>query len=61
MRNNKDEEFTLTPWGCLAGTLEEYGIDTSKVSPRVGEHIIEDFMDVMVRCGHVVKMEGNDK
>lgn len=61
MMKQSDEEFTMTPWGCLSVTLQDYGIDTTNISPRVGEHLIEDFMDSMIKCGHIVKMEGGDK
>lgn len=49
--------YVLSPWGCLESTLREYGIDVSHVSGRVGTHIVEDFMEDMVRAGHVSKSE----
>lgn len=55
--NDDDERYVLTPWGCLYATLREYGIDLSHITGRVGEHIVEDFMETMVRAGHVLKAE----
>jgi len=53
--DDEDEVYALTPWGCLESTLLEYGIDVSHVSGRVGGHIVEDFMDSMIRSGYVGK------
>lgn len=55
-----DERYVLTPWGCLASVLSDYKIDVSGISGKVGEHIVEDFMDAMERMGHVVYVEGDD-
>ena len=55
-----DEKYMLTPWGCLCGVLIDYGINVSYISGRVGEHIVDDFMDSMVKCGYVGKVEDND-
>ena len=48
----------LTPWGCLYSVLNDYGVDVERIPSRVGEHIVEDFMDALVMAGHLVKMEG---
>ena len=64
MREKNDEhegKYVLTPWGCLAGTLNDYGIDVSFVAPRIGEHLVEDFFDSMIKAGHVKKMQEGDK
>lgn len=50
-----DTIFTLTPWGCLAGTLMDYGIDVSNIPGKIGKHLVEDFMETMARCGYVVR------
>ena len=58
-----EESYVLSEWGCLASVLEEYGIDVSHITGRVGAHIVEDFMDAMCNAGYVSKKEaenGND-
>ena len=52
-----DETYILTPWGCLHSVLIDYGINVGYISGRVGEHIVDDFMDAMVKCGYVGKVE----
>lgn len=51
--NEDDEIWTLSPWGCLTVILKDYNIDTSHIKGYIGTHIVEDFMDLMVKCGHV--------
>ena len=52
-----DEKYILTPWGCLCGVLIDYGINVSHISGRVGEHIVDDFIGAMVKCGYIGKVE----
>ena len=54
------EKYILTPWGCLYVVLKDYHIDVSGISGTVGKHIVEDFMDNMVRAGHVIKRDGDE-
>ena len=58
--NNEDEIYALTPWGCLYAVMLDYNIDLSYVKSRVGEHIVEDFMDAMVNCGYISKVGDAD-
>ena len=53
----EDEKFVLTPWGCLSSVLTDYGVDWSHLTPTMGKHMVEDFMDAMVTAGHVRKAE----
>ena len=54
----EDEEvLVLTEWGCMEVTLREYGIDTSHIPGKVGMHMVNDFMERMVRAGYVGKKE----
>lgn len=57
--DEEDEEvkYVITPWGCLVSVLFDYGIDVSHFKGRVGEHIVEDFMEAMERAGYVSKGE----
>lgn len=55
----KEEVFVMTEWGCLSSTLEEYGIDVSHITARVGAHIVEDFMDSLCKAGYLEKREND--
>jgi len=46
----EDETYSLTPWGCLYSVLLDYGIKLN-ISGRVGDMIIEDFVDLMDKQG----------
>lgn len=48
-----EEEYILTPWGCLSLVLNDYGIDTNGISGKAGAHVVEDFMELMVHLGYV--------
>lgn len=52
---SEEESYVITPWGCLYCTLLDYGIDLSHIKGRVGEHIVEDFMEAMEKAGYVSK------
>jgi hypothetical protein len=57
----KEEVYQITEWGCLSSTLEEYGIDVSYITARVGTHIVEDFMDSLCKAGYVEKKGNEDE
>lgn len=57
---NEEERYTLTPWGCLYAIFLAYNIDLSSVSGTIGEHIVEDFMELMVKCGYIGRTENSD-
>ena len=57
---HEDEYYTLTMWGCPSAVLEEYGFDTNHISGRVGEHIVEDYMDQLEQCGYLKKKEQDE-
>lgn len=56
--DDNEEKYVLTEWGCLYATLTDYGINVDHIPGRVGAHIVEDFMDLMVRAGYIKKAEG---
>ena len=65
MQNNEeiyddDVKFVLTEWGCLSSVLIDYGVDISRVTGKIGEHIVEDFMELMVKCGYIGKAEDKE-
>lgn len=47
-----DDKLTLTKWGCLYAVLMDYGIKANHISGRVGDHIVEDFMELMCKFGY---------
>lgn len=58
MEKTSEEKYTLTPMGCLYAVLLDYVgpdhlLDIRKIQGRVGEHIVEDFMDALVRTGYL--------
>ena len=58
MEKKSEEKYTLTPMGCLYAVLLDYVgpdhlLDIRKIQGRVGEHIVEDFMDALVRAGYL--------
>lgn len=58
MEKKSEEKYTLTPMGCLYAVLLDYVgpdhlLDIRKIQGRVGEHIVEDFMDALVRTGYL--------
>lgn len=61
----EDVEFRLTPMGCLYAVLldyvgEDHLLDIRKIRGNVGRHIVEDFLDAMIRTGHLAKTEETD-
>lgn len=59
--NEQEEKYKLTEWGCLSFTLQAYAVDISHITPAMGKHMVEDFMDAMVKAGHVGKVEEGEK
>ena len=55
-----NDVFVLSEWGCLSNVLVDYGVDVSRVTGKIGEHIVEDFMELMVKCGYIKKAEDDD-
>lgn len=66
MEKKSEKTYRLTPMGCLYAVLLDYVgpdhlLDIRKIQGRVGEHIVEDFMDAMVRAGHLVRTEKGER
>lgn len=62
MEKKREEKLRLTPMGCLYAVLLDYVgpdhlLDIRKIQGRVGEHIVEDFMDAMVKFGYLARAE----
>lgn len=57
--NEEDDEeavFTLTEWGCLSCVLSDYNIDFSHITPKMGEHMAQDFLELLEHCGYIKKI-----
>ena len=52
-----NEKYRLTLWGCLAGVLQDYGIDISHITPKMGEHMVTDFMETLEISGYLERHE----
>ena len=48
----ESEEHCLTPWGCLLAILSDYGIEIEGIAGKAGEHIVDDFMDLLIENGY---------
>lgn len=59
--DDDDVKYVLSPWGCLSVVLEDYGIDISRISGKVGSHIVEDFMELMEKSGYILECDDNEK
>ena len=47
----QEEIYSLTPYACLMEVLNDYGIDTSGITQKIGEHMVDDFFELMERQG----------
>ena len=56
--DDDDAIYRLTPWGCLSEVLKDYGIDISDITGKIGEHMVNDFMELMEQQGHVERGQG---
>lgn len=56
--SDKDERIMLTPWGCLLSVLHDYNIlDTGHITAKMGEHLVDDFMEQLAKVGYLEKKE----
>lgn len=62
MGKKKDEGYRLTPWGCLVVVLKDYNLDVPlDMTSQMGEHLVEDFMELMEKQGYVTKTKKKEK
>lgn len=59
--DDDDVKYVLSPWGCLSVVLEDYGINISRISGKVGSNIVEDFMELMEKAGYILECDDNEK
>lgn len=50
-----EEVYVLTPYGVLLSVMDDYGIDVNHITPRMAEHLFEDFMEALCKQGYVGK------
>ena len=55
--DDDNTRYILTPWGCMSCTLSDYNIDYSHLTPAMGKHMVEDFMELMEKTGYVRKQD----
>lgn len=60
MDENKDESLRLTMWGCLECVLRDYNIDASHITPKMSEHLVNDYMELLERQGYIEKADKYD-
>lgn len=65
MAKKSEEKYRLTPMGCLYAVLLDYVgpdhlLDIRKIQGRVGEHIVEDFMDALVKTGYLERVNDEE-
>ena len=48
--------YRLTTWGCLHSVLEDYGIDISNITPKIGQHMVDDFFNLLYINGYAQPM-----
>lgn len=59
--NENDEAYCLSMWGCLYVVLQDYDIDVSHITPKMGEHMVEDLMELLEKQGYIGKVDDDGK
>lgn len=57
--SNGEEVYHITLWGCLSSVLLDYNIDLSHITPRMGEHMVNDFMEALENQGYLKYVAAN--
>lgn len=47
----------LTEWGCLSSVLTDYDVRHDHITPTMGKHMVDDFLERMVTAGYIGKVE----
>ena len=50
---NKEETYRLSLLGCLFTVLTDYGINISGITPKMGEHMVNDLMEIFEKQGYL--------
>lgn len=51
--NEDNTTFTLTIWGCLAAVMADYNINFDHITPKIGEHMGNDLMELLEKSGYL--------
>lgn len=58
MFDDEDATYVRTPHSILYDLIsDEYGFDVGRWTPKLWEHIFEDFMEELEKAGYVSKKE----
>lgn len=60
MNEDENELLVLTMWGCLQCVLMDYNVDISHITPKMGVHMADDYMELLEKHGHIRRDDGND-
>lgn len=58
---DEDTEYRPTLYRCLLYVMKDYNIDVSHITPKMAEHLFEDFMEKLIRAGYVDRREDNEQ
>ena len=59
-QNEDDEIWRLTPWGCMYAVLKDYGYNPEMLTPKMGEHMVEDLMNLLITQGLASRVEEDE-
>lgn len=58
---DEEEVYVLTPYGVLLAVMDDYNINIDHLTPKMAEHLFEDFMEVLMKQGYVSRVDGIDE
>lgn len=58
---DENVEYHFTPYGCLLSVMKDYNIDVSHITPKMAEHLFEDFMECLIRQGYVGRRKDDEQ
>ena len=59
MQNENKPEVMLSIFGCILAIADDYGINMSHITPKIGEHMADDLMDLLCKQGYLTKAESS--
>ena len=57
--DQNDEVYCLTSYGVLLSVMRDYGIDVCHITPKMAEHLFDDFMDALCKQGYAERKGGD--
>lgn len=55
---SEEEVWRLTQYACLELVLNDYGINTDRLTPKIGECIVNDLLELLCKQGYINKVSG---